>query len=93
MQESNHTSSGQPGQGQNPKDLVNAVLLFANALGLIIKNGQGIVIDVKGDVDLPDMKKVIIYNSEDKIHIMNCEDDLAEGTVVQFDAVESEEQK
>lgn len=91
MQETNITNPEQSGQQQTPKDLINAVLLFANALGLIIKNGQGIVVDVKGDVDLPNMKKVIIYNSEEKIHIMNCEDDLAEGTVVEFDKIESED--
>jgi hypothetical protein len=87
----NLETTGQPGNPQNNKELVNAVLLFANALGLIIKNGQGIVIDVKGDVDIPNMKKVIIYNQDDKIHITECHEDLEEGSVVEFDVEKSED--
>ena len=57
MQE-NYTNPEQAGQGQNPQDLLNASLIFARALGLILKDGEGIVVDTKGDIKLrEDVKK------------------------------------
>ena len=46
MQSENYTNPEQAGEGQNPQDLINASLIFARALGLILKNGEGIVVDV-----------------------------------------------
>ena len=47
---------------ENPQDLLNASMLFARALGLIFKENEGIVVDVKGDVKLPeDVNKVIVF--------------------------------
>lgn len=84
----NYTNPEEAGQEQNPKDLINALLLFANALGLILKEGQGIVIDVKGDVDLPNIKKAIVYKSGEKIHITDCKEDISEGSIVELDLSE-----
>ena len=48
----NYTNPGQEGQEQNQQDLINASLIFARALGLIFRDDEGIVVDVKGDVNL-----------------------------------------
>lgn len=86
MQEANYTNPGQEGQGQNPQDLINASLIFARALGLILKDGEGIVVDVVGDIDLGDeVKKVIVFEHKDQVHIYKCEEDLEEGTAVNMD--------
>lgn len=86
MQESNYTNSGQAGQTQNPQDLINASLIFARALSLILKEGEGIVVDVKGDINLgEDVKKVIVFQYQEQIHIYKCEEDLEEGTPVNMD--------
>ena len=53
MQEANYTNPEQEGKGQKPQDLINASLIFARALGLILKNGEGIVVDVVVDVVIP----------------------------------------
>ena len=42
----NYTNPGQSGQEQNSQDLINASLIFARALGLILKNTEGIVVDM-----------------------------------------------
>lgn len=84
----NYTNPELAGQEQNPKDLINALLIFANALGLILKQGQGIVIDVKGDVDLPEIKKVIVYKNEERVHITECKEDISEGSIVELDMSE-----
>ena len=86
MQESNYTNPEQSGQGQNPQDLINASLIFARALGLILKEGEGIVVDVKGDINLgEDVKKVIVFEYQDQVHIYKCEEDLEEGTAVKME--------
>lgn len=84
----NYTNPEQSGQEQNPKEFLNALLLFANALGLILQEGQGIVIDVKGDVDLPNMKKVIVYKNQERVHITECKEDIPEGSIVELDMSE-----
>jgi hypothetical protein len=85
MQE-NHTNPEQAGEGQNPQDLINASLIFARALGLILKDAEGIVVDVVGDINLgPEVKKVIVFKHNEQVHIYKCEDDLEEGTAVNMD--------
>jgi pantoate kinase len=90
----NYTNQEQTGQEQNPQDLLNASLIFARALGLILKENEGIVVDIKGDVKISqEVKKVIVFKFEDQIHIYKCEEDLEEGTPVNMDTTESNEQK
>jgi pantoate kinase len=90
----NYTNQEQTGQEQNPQDLLNASLIFARALGLILKENEGIVVDIKGDVKISqEVKKVIVFKFEDQIHIYKCEEDLEEGTAVNMDTTESNEQK
>lgn len=86
MQESNYTNPEQAGQSQNPQDLINASLIFARALGLILKEGEGIVVDIKGDINLgEDVKKVIVFEYQNQVHIYKCDEDLEEGTAVNMD--------
>ena len=79
----NYTNPEQTGQEQNPQDLLNASMLFARALGLIFKENEGIVVDVKGDVKLAeDVTKVIVFRQDNQIHIFKCEEDVEEGMAV-----------
>ena len=58
----NYVNPEQSGQEQNPQDLLNASLIFARALGLILNEGEGIVVDINGDVSLgDDVNKVIVF--------------------------------
>ena len=79
----NYTNPEQSGQEQNPQDLLNASLIFARALGLILQEGEGVVVDISGDVALGnDVNKVIVFNKDEQVHIFKCEEDLPEGTAV-----------
>jgi hypothetical protein len=79
----NYTNPEQSGQAQNPQDLLNASLIFAKALGLILNEGEGIVVDITGDVVLGnDVNKVIVFKKEEQVHIFKFEEDLQEGTMV-----------
>lgn len=88
----NYTNQGQEGQQQSTQDLVNASLIFARALGLILKNTEGIVVDIKGDVKINDsVKKVIVFKNDEQIHIYKCDMDLDEGTAVNMENKDDEE--
>jgi hypothetical protein len=77
---------------QDVQDLLNASLIFARALGLIFQQGEGIVVDIKGDVILKeDTKKVIVFQHNNQIHIYKCEEDLEEGTAVNMNNEENQE--
>ena len=83
----------EPGETkQDVQDLLNASLIFARALGLIFQQGEGIVVDIKGDVKLADdSKKVIVFSHNDQIHIYKCEQDLEEGTAVSMNGDDNQE--
>jgi hypothetical protein len=88
----NNTNPQQGDTKQDVQDLLNASLIFAKALGLIFQEGEGIVVDIAGDIKLnDDSKKVIVFSHNDQIHIYKCEEDLEEGTAVSMNGDESEE--
>ena len=94
MQE-NHLKPNEEGFQDNSQDLINASLLFARALGLILKENEGIVVDVVGDIKLGDeVKKVIVFKFENQVHIYKCGEDIPEGNAVNMDtsAVQGEQE-
>lgn len=85
MQE-NQVNQNEETNLDTPQDLLNASLLFARALGLILKEGEGIVVDVMGDINLgEEVKKVIVFKFENQVHIYKCEEDIPEGNAVTMD--------
>ena len=88
----NYTNPEPGDMKQDVQDLLNASLIFARALGLIFQQGEGIVVDIKGDVILKeDTKKVIVLQHNNQIHIYKCEEDLEEGTAVNMNNDENQE--
>ena len=85
MQE-NHLKPNEEAFQDGPQDLINASLLFARALGLILKENEGIVVDVVGDIKLgEEVKKVIVFKFENQVHIYKCDEDIPEGNAVNMD--------
>jgi hypothetical protein len=85
MQE-NHLKPNEEGFQDNSQDLINASLLFARALGLILKENEGIVVDVVGDIKLgEEVKIVIVFIFENQVHIYKCDEDIPEGNAVNMD--------
>jgi hypothetical protein len=81
--EENLLNTEQTNDAQDQIDLANASLIFAKALGLILKDNEGIVVDISENVDLgEDVKKVIIFKSVNQVHIYKCDEDYEEGTSV-----------
>jgi hypothetical protein len=93
MQE-NHLKPNEEGFQDGPQDLINASLLFARALGLILKENEGIVVDVVGDIKLgEEVKKVIVFKFENQVHIYKCDEDIPEGNAVNMDTNASQEEQ
>ncbi len=68
---------------QQAQDLINASMIFARALGFILQEGEGIVVNVTGDIKLgEDVKKVIVFKKDEQVHIYRCDEDIEEGTAV-----------
>ena len=81
----NYTNPNDPDHVDDPKDWLNSSLIFSNALSLILREGEGIVVDIKEDMNFPgdeSIEKVIVFHSEKMVRVIECEDDLKEGTWV-----------
>ena len=77
----NYTKPNEPEHQDDPKDWLNSSLLFARTLSLILEPGHGIVVDVKGDVNLGEgVKKVIVFNRDEQIVVEAFDREMDEGT-------------
>lgn len=84
----NYTDPNNPTNQQIFQDLLNASLLFGRAANLMLENNHGIVVDVVGDCKLADgSKKVIVHKQNDGVHILTCDDNVAEGTIIKSEAL------
>ena len=93
MQE-NHLKPNDEEFQDNSQDLINASLLFARALGLILKENEGIVVDVVGEIKLgEEVKKVIVFKFENQVHIYKCDEDIPEGNAVNMDTSAAKEEQ
>lgn len=83
----NYTNANDPDHEDNPTDWLNGALIFARALGVILRENEGIVVDLKGDMltTLPERlegaTKVIVFSHGGQILIDECEEDVEEGTM------------
>lgn len=73
----------------NQQDALDASIIFATALKLILQEKQGIIVDVPEDSKMSELlKKVVVFKFNDKIHIYKCDDDMVEGTAVMMETEE-----
>jgi hypothetical protein len=72
-------------QNQNQQDWYKASMIFAKALGLILDEDQGIIVDLNETTKIPgleDINKVIVFRKDNQVHITPCTEDIAEGETV-----------
>jgi hypothetical protein len=70
---------------QIQQDWYKAAMIFAKALGLILDEDQGIIIDLNDTTKIPeldDVNKVIVFRKDNQVHIAPCTEDIAEGETV-----------
>jgi|LauGreDrversion4_2_1035121.scaffolds.fasta_scaffold137546_3 hypothetical protein len=75
------------------QDALDASIIFAKALGFILQDKQGIIVDVPQESKVHEMiQKVVVFKFNDRVHIYKCDDDLVEGTAVLLDTDVPEQQ-
>ena len=70
---------------QIQQDWYKAAMIFAKALGLILDEDQGIIIDLNDTTKIPeldDVNKVIVFRKDNQVHIAPCTEDIVEGETV-----------
>lgn len=70
---------------QIQQDWYKAAMIFAKALGLILDEDQGIIIDLNDTTKIPELdevNKVIVFRKDNQVHIAPCTEDIAEGETV-----------
>ena len=84
----NYTRPNDEEHNDNANDWLSTSLIFASALGKILKEDEGIVVKIRGDMNvglswlLDDVKSVIVYSKENQIHIMEGGEHLENGNMV-----------
>lgn len=81
----NYTNTNDPDYQDRPEDWLNSSLIFARTLSLILREGEGLVVDIVGDAKFQldeTVKKVIVFSREGQIVVTECEEDLNEGQFV-----------
>lgn len=73
----------------NSQDWLSSALIFASALGNILKENEGIVVKLEGDMklgleDLKDCDTVIVYSKDNQINLVEGDSDLKAGQMVWF---------
>ena len=78
----NYTKPDDLDHHDKPEDWLNSSLMFAAALGHLLEENTGVVVDVKGDMINPvnDSKKIIVFNKGDMIVVDTFEQNLPAGS-------------
>lgn len=81
----NNTRLEQLNSDSEKNDLINSTQILGRALGLILENLEGIVIDTLGEINFEDgTKKVLVYKYENEILITRCTEDIPDGTTIKL---------
>ena len=83
----NYTKPNIEAYDDKPEDWLASALIFSNALGILLKENEGLVIELKNDMRqlIPNVNKVVIYNKDGQIHITEASPELKEGQMVWLD--------
>lgn len=58
-------------------------IILSKALSLLLKNGEGVVVELDDNQIIDDLtKKVVVFKNDDTISISKTEEDLPSGTFV-----------
>ena len=81
----NYTNPNDPDYQDKPEDWLNSALIFTRALCLLLKESEGIIVELKGDAKFSfneNIKKVIVYHQNGMIHVIEHSEEGHEGQLV-----------
>jgi hypothetical protein len=76
-----------------PQNWYNAAIIFAKALGFMLDEGHGVIVDLSENLVIvgdEDVKKVIVFKKDGSVHIGPVDQDIPEGTFVTLNPEDSE---
>jgi hypothetical protein len=83
MSGKNYTKPHDENYEDKPEDYLFLVMAFGRALSEMLSDGQGILVDLRGDALKihPDAKRVVVFNDGDMIRVVNASErtDLKNG--------------
>jgi len=83
----NYTRPNDENYQDTPEDWLNGAMIMGRCLHLMLKENDGIVVDLHGDMTCPvdpEVKKVIVFRRDGMIHIDPCHEDWPEGDMVRI---------
>jgi hypothetical protein len=75
----NYTKPNHPDHEDSPQDWLNSALVLSQAIGTLLNENEGIVVELKGDAKNIGYDKVIVFNSEGQIIVDECDPGLNHG--------------
>lgn len=70
-------------QNEDMDDMKNVISVFGKALGYVLQNTEGVVVDVDPNMTFgEEVSKVIVFKHEDKIHIQKFDTELETGSLI-----------
>jgi hypothetical protein len=77
-----------------PQNWYNAAMIFAKALGFMLDEGHGMIVDLTENLVIvgdEDVKKVIVFKKNNSVHIGPVDQDIPEGSFVTLNPEEADE--
>ena len=77
-------------------DLLNASIVFSQAISLMLEDGQGIIVDITPEMGIvlpEETDKVAVFKFNNAVHIQKYDGDLDAGTAVSINEPEQETQE
>ena len=91
----NYTNPHDVDYEDDPNDWLASSLIFASSLGCLLRENEGIIIKLQGDMItlLPGTAfgKVIVWNQGGQVHVITCEEDLPHGQLIWMEPPNKEE--
>lgn len=78
----NYTNANKIDHKDSPEDWLNSALIFSRTLSLLLKENEGIVVDLKGDMKFmldENISKVVVFKRSGQIIIEECDPSFMEG--------------
>jgi len=87
----NYTKPNDEEHNDNPNDWLSSALIFAGALGSLLKEDEGVVVKIRGDMNLgfpgildSGVNTVIVYNKDNQIRIDSTNSKYLNGQMVWY---------
>jgi hypothetical protein len=79
-----------------PQGWFTAAMIFAKALGFMIDEGNGVIVDLDENLTIEgeeNVRKVLVFKKDNSIHIGPVEEEIPNGSFVSLGSEENEQEE